>query len=52
MVCVAPERRAAAEEAAGGAGLSWIGRTVAGEPSVRWESAPAAAEGWRGFEHS
>ena len=52
MVCVAPERRAAAEGAAAGVGLSWIGRTVEGEPAVRWEGAPAAAEGWRGFEHA
>ena len=51
LVCVAPERRAAAESAAAGAGLSWIGRTVEGAPGVRWEGAPSAAEGWRGFEH-
>jgi len=51
LVCVAPGRRAAAEEAAGGAGLSWIGRAVEGAPGVRWEGAPPAAEGWRGFEH-
>jgi len=52
LVCVAPERRAAAEEAAAGAGLSWIGRTVEGEPCVRWEGAPPASAGWRGFEHA
>jgi thiamine-monophosphate kinase len=52
LVCVAPERRAAAEGAAAGAGLSWIGRTVEGEPGVRWEGAPHAADGWRGFEHA
>ena len=51
LVCVAPERQAAAEDAAAGAGLSWIGRTVEGAPGVRWEGAPPAAEGWRGFEH-
>jgi thiamine-monophosphate kinase len=51
LVCVAPERRAAAEWAAAGAGLSWIGRTVEGAPGVRWEGAPPASEGWRGFEH-
>jgi len=52
LVCVAPERRAAAEEAAAGAGLTWIGRTVEGTPDVRWEGAPPASEGWRGFEHA
>jgi len=52
LVCVAPGRRAAAEAAAGGAGLSWIGRAVEGPPRVRWEGAPPAAEGWRGFEHA
>lgn len=51
LVCVAPARRAAAEGAAAGAGLTWIGRTVEGAPAVRWEGAPPAAEGWRGFEH-
>jgi thiamine-monophosphate kinase len=50
LVCVAPERRTAAQAAA--AGLTWIGRTVEGEPAVRWEGAPAAADGWRGFEHA
>jgi thiamine-monophosphate kinase len=52
LVCVAPERRTAAEGAAAGAGLSWIGRTVEGAPGVRWENAPPASEGWRGFEHA
>jgi thiamine-monophosphate kinase len=52
LVCVAPERRTAAEEAAAGAGLSWIGRTVEGAPHVRWEGAPPGAEAWRGFEHA
>ena len=51
LVCVAPERRVAAVQAAAGAGLTWIGRTAEGKPSVRWEGAPPAAEGWRGFEH-
>jgi thiamine-monophosphate kinase len=52
LVCVAPERRTAAEDAAAGAGLSWIGRTAEGAPRVRWEGAPPAASGWRGFEHA
>jgi thiamine-monophosphate kinase len=50
LVCVPPERRAAAESAAAGVGLSWIGRTAEGTPAVLWPGAPAA-EGWRGFEH-
>jgi thiamine-monophosphate kinase len=50
LVCVPPERRAAAESAAAGVGLSWMGRTAEGAPGVRWLGAPAA-EGWRGFEH-
>jgi thiamine-monophosphate kinase len=52
LVCVSPGRRTAVEGAAGGAGLSWIGRAVEGPPRVRWEGAPPAAEGWRGFEHA
>jgi thiamine-monophosphate kinase len=52
LVCVEPERRTAAEGSAAGAGLSWIGRTVEGAPGVRWEAAPPAASGWRGFEHA
>ena len=52
LVCVPPGRRAAAEEAAGGTGLSWIGRAVEGPPRVLWEGAPPAADGWRGFEHA
>ena len=52
LVCVPPGRRAAAEEAAGGARLSWIGRAVEGPPRVLWEGAPPAADGWRGFEHA
>src|SRR5688572_456275 len=52
LVCVPPGRRAAAEGAAGGAGLSWIGRAVEGPPRVLWEGAPPAADGWRGFEHA
>jgi thiamine-monophosphate kinase len=52
LVCVEPERRTAAEGSAAGAGLSWIGRTVEGEPGVHWEAAPPAASGWRGFEHA
>jgi len=50
LVCVPPERRAAAESAAAGVGLSWIGRAAEGAPGVRWLGAPAA-EAWRGFEH-
>jgi thiamine-monophosphate kinase len=50
LVCVPAERRAAAESAAAGVGLSWMGRTAEGVPGVRWLGAPAA-EGWRGFEH-
>jgi thiamine-monophosphate kinase len=46
--CVPPDRREAAERAAG---LTWIGRTARGAPAVRWENAPSAAAGWRGFEH-
>ena len=53
LVCVPPARRAAAESAAGGAGLSWIGRAVSeGPPRVQWGGAPPAADGWRGFEHA
>ena len=52
LVCVPPDRRTAAEGAAGGAGLSWIGRAVSGEPRVQWRGAPPAADGWRGFEHA
>jgi thiamine-monophosphate kinase len=52
LVCVPPARRAAAEEAAAGAGLTWIGRTAEGKPGVRWEGAPPGTEDWRGFEHA
>ena len=45
--CVPPERRAAAEEAAG---VTWIGRATAGVPGVGWRGDPSAAA-WRGFEH-
>ncbi len=45
--CVPPERRAAAEEAAG---VTWIGRATAGMPGVGWWGDPSAAS-WRGFEH-
>jgi thiamine-monophosphate kinase len=45
--CVPPERRAAAEEAAG---VTWIGRATAGMPGVGWRGDPSAAS-WRGFEH-
>jgi thiamine-monophosphate kinase len=51
-VCVPPERRAAAEQAAAGAGLTWIGRAAEGTPRVRWEGAPPGTEDWRGFEHA
>lgn len=49
LVCVPPERREAAEAAAG---LTWIGRAVAGPPGVRWKEAPPASSTWRGFEHA
>jgi thiamine-monophosphate kinase len=51
LVSVDPARRAAAEEAAAGAGLTWIGRTMEGEVGVRWVGAPLGSETWRGFEH-
>ncbi|MEA2311704.1 MAG: thiamine-monophosphate kinase [Solirubrobacteraceae bacterium] len=50
--CVTPARATAAVGAAAGAGVSWIGRVEEGAPSVRWEGAPPAASGWRGFEHA
>ena len=50
LVCVPPERCAAAEGLPGG--LTWIGRAVEGPPRVAWRGAPPAAEGWRGFEHA
>jgi thiamine-monophosphate kinase len=52
LFCVAPGRAAAAEAAAAGAGLTWIGRTAEGKPGVRWEGAPPGTEDWRGFEHA
>jgi thiamine-monophosphate kinase len=53
LVCVPPERRAAAEgAAAAGAGLTWIGRAAEGKPRVRWDNAPPGTEDWRGFEHA
>jgi thiamine-monophosphate kinase len=51
LVAVEPGRRAAAEEAAAGAGLTWIGRAAEGTPRVVWEGAPSGSERWRGFEH-
>jgi thiamine-monophosphate kinase len=51
LVSVSPARRAAAEESAAGAGLTWIGRAMEGAPGVRWEGAPPSSAGWRGFEH-
>jgi thiamine-monophosphate kinase len=51
LVSVTPARRAAAEESAAGAGLTWIGRAMEGAPGVRWEGAPPGSAGWRGFEH-
>jgi thiamine-monophosphate kinase len=50
LFCVAPPGRAAAESAAAGAGVSWIGRATEGKPGVRWTGAPSA-ERWRGYEH-
>ena len=53
LACVPPERAAEAERAAaGGAGLTWIGRVLEGPPGVRWKGAPPASSGWRGFEHA
>jgi len=52
LVCVPAEHGAAAERAlADGAGLTWIGRVHEGAPGVRWNGAPPASAGWRGFEH-
>ena len=48
---MAPERAARRGRPAA-AGLTWIGRAAEGPPRVRWEGAPPAAEGWRGFEHA
>jgi thiamine-monophosphate kinase len=48
LVCVPPERRAAAEAAAG---ITWIGEVAEGAPAVEWRGAPSGAAGWRGFEH-
>jgi thiamine-monophosphate kinase len=51
LVSAAPGRAAAVEDAAAGAGITWIGRAVEGTPAVRWEGAPPGSEAWRGFEH-
>jgi thiamine-monophosphate kinase len=51
LVAVPPERRAAAERAAAGAGLTWLGRVVEGATRVRWQGAPPGSSSWRGFEH-
>ncbi len=51
LVSVAPGRAAAVEDAAAGAGITWIGRAVEGAPDVRWEGSPPGSESWRGFEH-
>ena len=51
LVAVPPERRAAAERAAAGAGLTWVGRAAEGSPRVRWQGAPPGSSSWRGFEH-
>jgi thiamine-monophosphate kinase len=45
LVCVAPERRDAAEAAAG---LTWIGEVEPGSPGL---DLGVAASGWRGHEH-
>jgi thiamine-monophosphate kinase len=47
-VCVAPDRRAAAEAAAP---LTWVGEVLDGAPDVEWAGGPAGADAWRGFEH-
>ena len=54
LVCVAPERREAAERSLGdgAATLTWIGRVLEGPARLRWQDAPPAADGWRGFEHA
>ena len=49
LVCVAPGRAAAVEDAAAGAGLTWIGRAVEGAPAVRWEGRPAGLRGLAGL---
>lgn len=51
LVAVPAARRAAAELAAAGAGLTWIGRASEGVPRVRWQGAPQGSSSWRGFEH-
>jgi thiamine-monophosphate kinase len=51
LVAVPPARRAAAEDAAAGAGLTWLGRAAEGVPRVRWQGAPPSSSSWRGFEH-
>ena len=51
LVAVPPERRAAAERAAAGAGLTWLGHAAEGTPRVRWQGAPPGSSSWRGFEH-
>jgi len=51
LVAVPPERLAAAEGAAAGAGITWLGRATEGEPRVRWQGAPQGSSSWRGFEH-
>lgn len=47
--CVAPDRRAEAERAAGAAGLTWVGRVTDGGPGVAWVGgrAPTASA----YEH-
>lgn len=45
--CVPP----AARDAAGAAGLTWIGEVRDGEPGLRWRGGPSGAAAWRGFEH-
>jgi thiamine-monophosphate kinase len=42
--CVPESARAAGEAA----GLTWVGRVVAGAPDVSWSGASAD---WRGYEH-
>ncbi len=49
LACVPPARAAAAEAAAGEAGLTWIGEVTAGEPGLDLAGGPTA--GLAGWEH-
>ena len=52
LVCVPPGRRAAAEGPPAAPGCPGSAARSEGPPRVRWEGAPPAADGWRGFEHA